>query len=66
MQNLDEASETLKLVIFQSWRNNNIKEHGMALVINKQLSKFMTSYEATSLRIVNATFKLGSISQTFI
>ena len=35
-------------------------------MIDKQFLKFMTSYEATSSRIVNATFKIGSVSQTFI
>ena len=51
-------------VIIHSARKDEIRRQGVAIVIEKELSKCMTSYALTSERIVSVTLKrnTGSVS----
>ena len=51
-----EAFEHQNFVILQAGRNDGLHRQGVALIINKEFSKSMTSYQAISERLICATF----------
>ena len=51
-----EAFEHQNFVILQAGRNDGLHQQGVALIINKEFSKSMTSYQAISERLICATF----------
>ena len=51
-----EAFEHQNFVILQAGRNYGLHRQGVALIINKEFSKSMTSYQAISERLICATF----------
>ena len=50
-----EALEHQNFVILQAGRNDGLHRQGVALIINKEFSKSMTSYQAISERLICAT-----------
>ena len=51
-----EAFEHQNFVILQAGRNDGLHRQGVALIINKEFSKSMTSYQTISERLICATF----------
>ena len=51
-----EAFEHQNFVILQAGRNDGLHQQGVALIINKEFSKSVTSYQAISERLICATF----------
>ena len=56
----EDAFEQNGYVIIHSARKDEIRRQGVAIVINKELSKCMTSYTLTSERIMSVTFKTNT------
>ena len=53
---IEEAFEEGKYVILQSCRKDGIRRQGVALIIEKEFSENMTTYDLVSERIIMATF----------
>ena len=57
---VEDAFEQNGYVIIHSARKDEIRRQGVAIVIDKELSKCMTPYTPTSERIVSVTFKTNT------
>ena len=55
-QNTPETFEFENFVIIQSSRNDKIRRQGVAIVIEKEWAKCISSYECTSERLMSVTF----------
>ena len=53
---LTEAFEQDNFTIIHSCRKDGIKRQGVAIIVEKQLSKLMLSYECHNERLLSATF----------
>ena len=53
---ITEAFEHKNCIVLQSCRKDGIKRQSVAIIVEKQFSKFLISYECYNERLVSATF----------
>ena len=60
-----EAFEHQNFVILQAGRNDGLHRQGVALIINKEFPKSMTSYQAISERLICALSTQSKVQQRY-
>ena len=55
-----DAFELNGYVIIHAKNNNNIRRKGVAIIVSKEISKYMSTFQQISERLISATFKFNS------
>ena len=59
----EEISDTFELngyVIIQARNNNNIRRKGVAIIVSKEISKYLSTFQLISERLISATFEFNT------